>query len=455
MIIPGPKRPFEVAELYAEVRAMEDRPLRRWRGDWYVYQSVRYVLTDEEDVRADLMAWATGEDMRMEIRGGGTAPWRPGGDTDVTNILRMLGDVVHRPSAADIPRGVFLSNCWVDQNKKVREYSPDVFNVSAAKYAWNVRAQCPNTLEWLNTVLSPEDVELLRQWLGYLLSGRTDLQKMLVLIGPSRSGKGTILWLAEELLGPGSTSSVARFDLLAGTFGMQPLLGTRLTVMPDVRWSTKDAADAVPILLSISGEDIQDVNRKNMKAWRGRLGTRFMIASNDTPSLADASGALAGRMLTITMEQSFLGKEDPFLKDRIGAELPGVLQWALRGLDDLELAGRFVEPEASVAAREEMRQTSNPVYLFVEDMCSLGPFGMVTLDDLYRTYEYWCQKNGFTRLPSTILVRQLKNTFRGRVTSVRRRQPAAHGGPSVQRRVVLGLALTENPAYAEQPLYEM
>lgn len=451
MIIPGPRQPFAVAEAYAEVQAMADRPLRRWRGDWYVHGGVRWVLTDEEDVRADLVGWLTGEEVQTRTREGELVPWRPTRDTDILNVLRMLGDVVHRPAAADIPRGVFLSNCWIDEHQVPRDYSPDVFNLSAAKYAWEVKAKCPNTLAWLQGIISPEDVELLRQWLGYLVSKRTDLQKMMVIIGPPRSGKGTLLWLMEELLGPGSTASVLAFSKLTETFGRQPLIGTSLTVMPDVRWSTKDAADAVPVLLSISGEDIQDVDRKNMKAWRGRLDTRFVIASNDTPSLTDASGALAGRMLMIEMNQSFLGKEDPHLKARIRAELPGVLQWALGGLSALDVAGRFIEPEASVAAREEVRQTSNPVYLFAEDVCTLGPFGMVLLDDLYRAYDMWCQKNGYSKLPSTILVRQLKNTFRGKVTSVRRRTP----GSGVQKRWVLGLALTNEPAYADQPLYEM
>jgi putative DNA primase/helicase len=451
IIVPGPRQPFAVAEVYAEVRAMQDRPLRRWRGDWYAYSSVRWVLTDEEDVRAEMVRWLTSEEVVTLDKDSVRRPWRPTRGTEITDVLRMLGDVVHRPSAAEIPRGIFLSNGWIDERQTPRDYSPDVFNTSAANYAWEVKAQCPNTLAWLNDILSAEDVELLRQWLGYLVSKRTDLQKMLVLIGPPRSGKGTLLWLMEELLGPGSTASIVAFHKLIETFGRQPMIGTSMTVMPDVRWSTKDAADAVPMLLSISGEDIQDVDRKNMKAWRGRLDTRFVIASNDTPSLTDASGALAGRMLTIEMDQSFLGKEDPGLKERIRAELPGVLQWALGGLGALSVVGRFVEPAASVAAREEVRQTSNPAYLFVEDMCLLGPFAMVMLDDLYRGYDYWCQKNGYSRLPSSILVRQLKNTFRGKVTSVRRR--TVPGGPL--RRVVLGMALAAEPAYAEQPLYEI
>lgn len=449
IIVPGPRRPFAVAETYAEVRERDRKPLRRWRGDWYVYSEVRWVKTEVDDVRADLVAWLTGDEVRTRVDGELTR-WQPNRDTDIANVLAMLGDVCHRPAAADVPRGVFLSNLWLDERQVPCDYSPGVFNLSAARYGWNVKAECPKTLAWLNDILSPADVELLRQWLGYLLSKRTDLQKMLVLLGPPRSGKGTLFWMMEELLGPGSTASITALGELTATFGLQPLIGAELAVIPDVRWSTRDASDAVPHLLSISGEDSKDVQRKQMRVWRGRLGVRFVIGSNDTPSLADASGALAGRMLIITMQKTFLGKEDPMLKETIRVEMPGVLQWALGGLKTLTAAGRFAEPQSSVDMREEVREAGNPVYLFAEDMLIVGPYGKVMLDDLYRVYEIWCQKNGQGRLPSSILVRQLRNTFRGKVTSVRQRQP----GTGVQKRMVLGLTRITAPEYADDPLYE-
>lgn len=439
-----------MAATYAEVRERDGRHLRRWRGDWYTYAGVRWQLAEEEDVRADLVTWLTDETTQTRGREGDLMPWTPSRDTDIVNVIRMLGDIVHRPSGADTPRGTFLSNCWIDENLVPQDYSHRVFNTSAAKYEWNIKATCPNTLKWLSNILSKEDIELLRQWLGYLVSGRTDLQKMLVLIGPSRSGKGTLLWLMEELLGPGSTASYAALSKLSETFGLQPLIGARLAVMPDVRWAGKDASEAVPELLSIIGCDSRDVNRKNMKVWRGRLDARFVAASNDTPSLADASGALAGRMLTITMGKSFLGKEDPNLIHVIRKELPGILQWALGGLRTLTEVGRFVEPASSVAAREEVRQSSNPVYLFVDEVCTLGAYGKVDLDNLYRSYEMWCQKSGQSRLPNSILVRQIRNTFRGKVESVRHRDPIT----GVRHRTILGLTLVRQPEYADSPLYE-
>ena len=447
-IIPGPSDPFGVADTYAELRSGEGRPLKRWRGDWYVHKDTRWQMTDEEDVRAELVRWLTDDDTKTRTKEGGLVPWKPSRDGQIKDALSMLADVCNRPSSMDPTSGVFLADTYLDDRMVPRDYTPAVWNTSTTTYRWDVRAACPNTLAWLNDILSPEDVELLRQWFGYLVSGRTDLQKMLVMIGPPRSGKGTLLWLMEELLGPGSTASITALDELTKTFGLEPMVGMRLTVMPDVRWASRDAAEAVPVLLSITGCDAKDVNRKNKKVWRGRLGVRFVAASNDTPSLADASGALAGRMLTITMGKSFLGKEDPGLRDTIRAEMPGVLQWALGGLKKLTAAGRFVEPESSENAREEVRQAGNPTYLFIEDECLIGPFGWVRLERLYLAYTAWCKACGYHALPMHVMSRQLQNTVRGQIKAERRRRPE----DGVRERIIRGLTLTKEPAYADTPL---
>jgi putative DNA primase/helicase len=450
MIIPGPGDPFGSADAYAETCARGGRPLRRWRGDWYVHEGTRWSMLEDDDVRADMVEWLMDVDQRVEIKGA-FVPWKPTRDGQIKDVLAALGDICHRSSKSDQTPGMFLSNLWLDADMKPTDYSPLVFNTSVASYRWEVKAECRVFLAWLNDIFSPGDVAMFRQWLGYLVSGRIDLQKMLVIIGPRRSGKGTLLWLMEELLGPGSTASIADLGAMSKTFGLEPLVGARLAVMPDVRWNTKDASDAVPHILSITGTDSRDVNRKNRSVWRGRLGVRFVACSNDTPSLADASGALAGRMLMMSMDKSFYGREDPGLPARLKKELPGILQWALGGLRELEKNGRFQEPESSAEAREEVRQAGNPTYLFIEDECKIGPFGMVTLDVLYLAYENWCKRYGHRALSAHTFSRQLQNTYRGRIKSDRRRHPDT----GERERILRGVTLSSKPLYSPEALYEL
>lgn len=449
MTIPGPGRPFDVAQIYAEERSAAGEPMKRWRGEWYAHRDNHWQVLEADDVRTQVVRWLADSRVLVVADDGSrsTAPW-PVKDRSVSDVMAMLNAVCHRPSEAGYTEGLFLQDCYLNAEMIPVDYSTRVWNMSAAAYRWDVKATCPVTLDWLNTILSPADVAMFRQWLGYLVSGRIDLQKMLLMLGPTRSGKGTLIWLMENLLGPGSTASVATFGELTKTFGLQPLIGKRLCVMPDVRWATKDAADAVPELLSIVGADPRDVARKNLTSWHGRLSARIVIGSNDAPSLPDASGALAARMLTITMSKSYLGREDPHLKDKLRPELPGLLRWALGGLEEINKEGRFRESVTSEEAREVTRLAGNPTYVFVEDACTLGPHAAVQLEQLYEVYVWWCKRNGYSPLASHVLSRQLSNTFRGQVKSQRIRHPVS----GARQRWIRGLTLNVDPHYSDAPV---
>ena len=124
---------------------------------------------------------------------------------------------------------------------------------------------------------------------------------------------------------------------------------SRIALVSDARLGQKsDHAAIAERLLSISGEGSTGdrIDRKFLSAWTGRLPTRFLIFTNELPRLADASGALANRFIVLTMQNSFLGNEDPGLTSRLLRELPGILNWAREGYLRLQERGYFVQPQA-------------------------------------------------------------------------------------------------------------
>ena len=84
-------------------------------------------------------------------------------------------------------------------------------------------------------------------------------------------------------------------------------------------------------LLSISGEDYLTVNIKFQEQWTGKLPTRLFVISNELPEFGDASGAIVGRFVVLMLSQSWLGKEDIELEQRLQHGLAGILNWALMG----------------------------------------------------------------------------------------------------------------------------
>src|SRR5262249_51902612 len=147
------------------------------------------------------------------------------------------------------------------------------------------------------------------EWFGYVVSGRTDLHKILLMVGPTRGGKGVIARILSALIGPANCAGPT-LSSLGGEFGLAPLIGKALAVISDARFTGKNASVVVERLLSISGEDTLTINRKYRDQWTGKLPCRLHIVSNELPRLGDASTAVVGRIVLLLLSNSWLGKED-------------------------------------------------------------------------------------------------------------------------------------------------
>jgi putative DNA primase/helicase len=157
---------------------------------------------------------------------------------------------------------------------------------------------------------------------------------------------------------------------------LAPLIGKPLAIIGDARLSARsDRAVVTERLLSISGEDTLSCNRKNTAHWTGKLPTRLVIQSNETPWLTDSSLALAGRFLILHTTESFEGREDRALETRLMAELPSILNWAIAGWKRLKARGAFIQPESGKAMVEELRELSSRISTFLADACETNPSG--------------------------------------------------------------------------------
>jgi len=231
-----------------------------------------------------------------------------------------------------------------------------------------------------------------------VLSGDTSQQKMFLMVGPKRSGKGTIGRVLTHLIGPHNVAGNP-MSSLGTNFGLQPLVDKPLLVMSDARMP-RDNTVVGERLLSISGEDMLTVDRKYRDHWTGKLPTRILILTNELPNFDDSSGALASRFVVLSLEKSWYGKEDPDLTAKLLTELAGIFNWALEGLDRLHWRGRFVQPEAALEHIREMEQMASPTGAFVNDMCVVGPQHQITVDRLYSAYRRWCAYVGRDHIDS-------------------------------------------------------
>ena len=83
-------------------------------------------------------------------------------------------------------------------------HSPAHFSVVQLPMAYDPAATCPTILAWFEDVTQGDDdmLQVLRAYLKAIVQGATQIQRVLELVGPGGSGKGTYLRLAQALVGP-------------------------------------------------------------------------------------------------------------------------------------------------------------------------------------------------------------------------------------------------------------
>jgi putative DNA primase/helicase len=275
-------------------------------------------------------------------------------------------------------------------------HTPSLFTVNAVDFDYDPEAACPRWRAFLEEVLpaDAEAVDQLQQMAGYLLTPDTRQQKAFLLLGPPRSGKGTIGRVLKALIGARNVVAPG-LSSLATTFGAEQLINMRLALISDARlghWV--DDQTIIEWMLRVTGEDQVTIQRKFLPAWSGQLPLRFVMLSNSLPNFMDSGGAFAGRWIILRFAQSFVGREDETLTDALLAELPGILNWALGGLAKLRAARRFAQPSSSAGLVQRWVDLVNPMAAFLRQECVIAPVAEIDKEQLWQAWRDWCADQG-------------------------------------------------------------
>jgi P4 family phage/plasmid primase-like protien len=309
----------------------------------------------------------------------------------------------------------------------IRPLTPLFFSSNSLSYDFDPEAGDPKLWEeFLRRVWDDDaqSIETLQEWFGYCLLPDTSQQKILLLVGPRRSGKGTIGSVLTGLVGKQNVAGPTLSDL-ASPFGLWPLLGKTLAIIANARLGVRTDADAViERLLSISGEDTLTVDRKHLAPIDTKLAVRLVLLTNELPRLSDASTALASRMLLLRMSNSWYGKEDPRLTEKLFGELPAILLWAMEGLRRLHERGYFRQPDSGRDLLAQLEELGSPICEFIRECCVIDPEESILKAELYAKWKEWCARNGRDHVGD---LAQFSKNLLAAEPSIKVTQPRARG----------------------------
>lgn len=200
-----PAAPFKTA---TRLRAELFPDAIHTNDDWLEYDRGAYRAVEDATMRSTLWATLDAAVVRTETKKGAVTfePFKVGAG-QVNGVLDALKGVGHQPAERMAPP------VWLDghgpppleivalRNGLLHVPTGELLPPSPRFFTRNAldmdfAADAPPPAEWLRFVAEvfpdPAAAELLQDWFGYLLLPETSLQKIMLLVGPTRSGKGVI-----------------------------------------------------------------------------------------------------------------------------------------------------------------------------------------------------------------------------------------------------------------------
>jgi putative DNA primase/helicase len=302
----------------------------------------------------------------------------------------------------DLQRGTMMANGIDNYITRVLPVTPE--------------GDCPAWLTTLGQIFAGdrEMIDYVQRICGYCLTGSVREEQMFFLHGEGGNGKGTFI-----------ETFAAAMGSLATTVGMNTLIQTKNTEHPT------EIAKLFGVRLAVASETVDGArwNAAKIKLLTGsdQLTGRFMrgnyfdfypthkltVSSNRKPLLGRVDNAIVRRTVLIPFLVSFVGVEDKRLKERLRAEKPGILMWAIQGCLIWQRWG--MAPPASVQrATSEYLHDQDDIQVFVEECCEILDNVRTPSTVLYNEWKDWCERNGAYVGSSKDFTQRLSSKFETR-----------------------------------------
>lgn len=322
---------------------------------------------------------------------------------------------------------VFDQNPWVLNTPdglvdlktgSIRPTTPEDLVTKSTAVGPSARADCPRWLLFLQQIMNGDQslIDFLQRKIGYALTGITTEQDLTFLCGRGRNGKGVLTNTIYDLLG--DYASVAPSEL----FIAQQSEGhpTALASLQGVRFATASETEAgrqfaLAKVKMLTGGDPITARFMRQDFFRYDPTHKLWISSNDKPALPQGGGvALRQRLHLVPFDVVFYHdpdkpddqlppgtvvlQRDDDLREKLKAEWPAILRWAIDGCLEWRHLGGVHPPAAVIAATEGYVADEDQLGRWVAEDCNRDrrpTAAMATLvSKLFSDYQTWATASG-------------------------------------------------------------
>jgi len=280
---------------------------------------------------------------------------------------------------------------------QLRPHGPLELLTKVALVDYDPQAQCPTWDAFLFHVLG-EDAELRRfvqKAVGYTLTGSTEEQCLFMLYGSGANGKSTFIQTLSALLGDYARQTPTETLLIkpgdAPRNDLARLQGARFVAAVESE-SGKRLAEV--LVKQLTGGDTITARYLYGEYFDYMPSFKVWLAVNHKPVVQGTDHAIWRRIhvlpFVVTIPEA---QRDKRLMEKLQAELPGILRWAVEGCLAWQRE-RLEAPAVVRRATRDYRAEMDVIAAFIKECCVQGPEQRVGATTLYKEYQGWCSQTG-------------------------------------------------------------
>lgn len=257
--------------------------------------------------------------------------------------------------------------------------------------SYDPAADCPRFKKFLEEILpNPTSRRTIKRLFGYCLEPGNRYQIAFMLVGEGDNGKSTLLGVLRDMLGHENVSTETFQRLSDNTFASSRLWAKLANICPDI---PAKAVRETGTFKALTGGDALVGERKYRDAFDFVNPSKLIFSANELPEVNDKTFAFWRRWLLIAFTESFTGRADRELREKLRKELAGILNWSLEGMRDLREVGGFEADGAAERLKEDWKRRADSLYWFVAECIEIDANSEIPKEEFYRVYAAFCMEN--------------------------------------------------------------
>lgn len=363
---------------------------------WMIYDHRRWAIDSQRQVMVLAMGVAKGiadPDWRAKSQARGKL-----------NAMLKLAETLLPASMSDFDNDPWLFNCTngtLDlRTGELQPHHPSHRLTRLAPVKYDPDASSAQWEQFVSEVMSEDQevIDYLQRAVGYSLTGITNEQCLFFCLGRGRNGKSVFIEAVQAMMGEyglNSTTKTVMKNSGAIPNNVARLAGARFVALNE---TGEGQQFDEPLIKDLTGGDTMTARYLFKEYFDFTPQCKLWIRGNHAPMIVGTDEGIWRRFRIIPFSVQIPDSQcDPALLDKLKANLPGILLWAVRGCLQWQASG-LAAPQAVIDSVAQYRKESDPIGLFIEECCVLDPDAVVQATALYQAYRMWATQAGEVKL---------------------------------------------------------